>query len=139
MGKLKINPFKFQSDELELEATVEKIIGRTWFGYEDLMVLDRAPRSRAWMFLIDASGSIRGPEMQLSCLAVAAGILNLKKDDRYAVVGFNETPQIIKPFDTDVSLDAIVEAILSLAPSGCANIKAGLNWPGKSFRRYGRR
>lgn len=40
VGKLKINPFKFQSDELELEATVEKIIGRTWFGYEDLTVLD---------------------------------------------------------------------------------------------------
>jgi uncharacterized protein with von Willebrand factor type A (vWA) domain len=125
-GHPKLMPYRFDADELDIDATVERIMGRTQIAYEDLIVMERDKRRRAFALMLDCSGSMRGQKMAMAALATASLALNIEKTDEYGVVLFTEDTEHIKGMRQPSPFRQVMHHILGIKPDGCTDIALGL-------------
>lgn len=125
-GRPRLMPYRFDADELDIDATVERIMARPHVTYEDLIVMEKEKRRRAFALMLDCSGSMRGQKMAMAALATASLALNIEKTDEYGVVLFTEDTERAKGIRQPSPFRQVVRHILGIVPDGCTDIALGL-------------
>lgn len=134
-GQPRPTPYRFSSDELDLDATVEKIMGKPALTYDDLLVLERQKRRRAYVIILDCSGSMKGRKMAMAALATASLALSVGQEDEYAVVLFSEDSALVKPMRAPSPFRQVVRDVLSITPDGCTDLALALESGLQELRR----
>jgi len=134
-GEPVVKRFDFQSDDIDLDRTVDALTGRRSVSYENIYVLDRKKHKKAAVIMIDASGSMHGANLSIAAIAAASLAMNLNFRDEYGVVLFSEKYNILKRIDEPKHLDEVVMGILDILPEGRTNIGIGLSAGLQELRR----
>jgi len=133
-GFAQIAPYRFSADELEVDASIEKMLAEAKVmqgrivatGYSDFRVIERTRRPRAFAVMLDESRSMRGSKSVAAALVAAVLLLNLEPDDEYAVTGFAEKARVIRSMGQRRMRERTLQDILDMRPAGCTDVAAGL-------------
>lgn len=127
VGKGKLRPvrYRFNSDDLDLDRTIEEIAGKPYPEYDDFWVLERVRARRTYALLLDVSGSMRGTKLMNAALAAASLARNIR-DDAYAVALFWRDAAVLKGATQEKPLARLVDEILSVRARGLTNLRLGL-------------
>jgi MoxR-like ATPase len=137
-GPLHRVPGSPTSDEIEIDATMERIIDHPTRPLEEnLVVLGRHPEQKACVVMLDHSHSMTGIKISMAALTAAVIALHFKRD--YGVVTFNTQARVLKSIAVDKSPTQTVSEILSLQAHGYTNIRQALELGIREIKRYDRK
>jgi MoxR-like ATPase/Mg-chelatase subunit ChlD len=111
--------------ELDVEATVENLLGKPHPEPGDLIVQKRVDRRRQVVLMIDTSLSMAGEKMALAAVAAAVLALKLRLGD-LAVVLFAEGARTVLRFGEEVEPAELVRRMLTVPCGGGTDIAAAL-------------
>jgi Ca-activated chloride channel homolog len=83
------------------------------------------PRSAAFAVVLDRSGSMAGEPLQLAREACAAVVRNLRPDDLFSLVVFDDSAQDVIPLGKPVDHQGMIAAIERITDGGSTNLMAG--------------
>jgi Ca-activated chloride channel family protein len=83
------------------------------------------PRSAAFAIVLDRSGSMSGTPLQLARESCAAVVRNLRPDDYFSLVIFDDSAQVIIPLQKPLDRQAMESAIAGISQKGSTNLVAG--------------
>ena len=124
-GKLRPVRYRFNSDDLDLDRTLEEIAGKTYPEYDDFWVMERVRARRTYALLLDVSGSMRGIKLMNAALAAGSLARNLRGDD-FAVVLFWRDAAVLKRATQAKPHARLIDEILSVRARGLTNLRLGL-------------
>lgn len=106
---------------LDVAATIDALVANAGeAGREDLRVLTRQHQVRNYVILVDHSGSMVGPKLELGAtMAAVLAHLTLAGRADYAVLAFDEDVEEIKPLGEERDVEEVADRILRL-PEGRA-------------------
>ena len=113
------------SGELDVEATVENLIGKPHPEPGDLIVQRRVDRRHQVVLMIDTSLSMAGEKMALAAVAAAVLALKLRPGD-LAVVSFADGARVVSHFGEEVAPAELVRRMLAVPCGGGTDIAAAL-------------
>jgi MoxR-like ATPase len=111
--------------EIDIDETLERIMGHERIEPEDIVVENRAPREFAIALILDASLSMTGDKLAMASAAIAVLAYRLKTVD-YLLVTFNDRPTTLKRLSESKNLDDLISDLLSSTATGYTNIDAAL-------------
>jgi len=83
------------------------------------------PRSAAFAVVLDRSGSMAGEPLRLAREACVAVVRNLRPDDLFTLVVFDDSAQVVIPLQKPVDRHGMIAAIERIADGGSTNLMAG--------------
>ena len=83
------------------------------------------PRSAAFAIVLDRSGSMSGKPLQLARESCAAVVRNLRPDDYFTLVVFDDSAQVVIPLQKPLNRQAMEAAIAGISETGSTNLMAG--------------
>lgn len=95
-GEPIVTRFNFQSDEIDLDRTVESITENQFPSYDNIYIIDRKKHKKSAVIMVDASGSMHGSNLSIAAIAASSLALNLNYKDEYSVILFSEKFNIFK-------------------------------------------
>ncbi len=113
------------SGELDVEATVDNILGKPFPEPGDWVVRRRVDRRRQVVLMIDTSLSMAGEKMALAAVAAAVLALKVHRGD-LSVVLFADEARVVSRFGEDVEPGELVRRMLALPCGGGTHIAVGL-------------
>ena len=111
--------------ELDVEATVENLLGKPHAEPGDLIVQRRVDRRHQVVLMIDTSLSMAGEKMALAAVAAAVLALKLRPGD-LAVVLFADGGRVVSRFGEEVTPAELVRRMLAVPCGGGTDIAAAL-------------
>lgn len=124
-GRLRQAPAAPDSDEIEVDATLERMIERPSKPLEEnLVVLARPPEQKACVVMLDHSDSMTGIKIAMAALTAAVIALHFRQN--YGIITFNTQARVMKRLSVHKSPTQIASEILSLQAGGYTNIRAAL-------------
>ena len=124
-GKLRPVRYHFNSDDLDLDRTLEEIAGKPYPEYDDFWVTERTRARRTYVLLLDVSGSMRGQKMMHAALAAASLARNITDDD-FSVVLFWRDAAVVKGVTQQKPFAQLLDDILAARARGLTNLRLGL-------------
>ncbi len=124
-GQLASVPYRGEATELDLERTLDALVEMPRPRDEDLFVLERRRRRRAYALMLDISGSMKGTAIFHAALALAAVAVRVQQDS-FAVIAFWREAAVLKRIDEAMPLELLLERLLSLAGRGLTDVGLGL-------------
>jgi Mg-chelatase subunit ChlD len=124
-GKLVSVPYRYRSDDIDLDRTIEVLTERPVPEDTDIIVRERMRSRRAVVLVVDVSGSMRGEKVRVAAATVAALTRDLA-DDELAVVAFWSDAAVVAPIATGVSCTAVLDALLRIPARGLTDVGFGL-------------
>ena len=113
------------SGELDVEATVENLLGKPHPEPGDLIVQRRVDRRHQVVLMVDTSLSMAGEKMALAAVAAAVLALKLRPGD-LAVVLFADGARAVSRFGEEVAPAELVRRMLAVPCGGGTDIAAAL-------------
>jgi len=124
-GRLRPARYRFDSDDLDLDRTLEEIAGKPYPEYDDFWVTERVRTRRAYALLLDVSGSMRGTKMMHAALAAGSLARNVPDDD-LAVILFWRDAAVVKGATQQKPFARLLDDILAARARGLTNLRLGL-------------
>ena len=118
-------PLEPWGGELDVEASLENLLGKPHPEPGDLIVQRRADRRHQVVLMVDTSLSMAGEKMALAAVAAAVLALKLRPGD-LAVVLFADGARIVSRFGEEVSAAELVRRMLAVPCGGGTDIAAAL-------------
>ncbi len=120
-----LTAFKPGLDEMEIEDTLENMLGKKYPDYDDIIMVDKTPRQRGIALMLDVSNSMQREKILLAALSV--GVLAYKlKGEPFAVLAFSHKVDVIKPIDAAMAMEDLLDRMLEITPQGATDIHAAL-------------
>jgi len=114
-----------QGGEIDVEMTVEQMLGKALPDASDIIVESKTPRRMACIMMIDTSLSMSGPKVAMAMASL--GVLAYKlKTMEYSIITFDSVARVLKPLDRKVSVETVVSELLDIPAMGFTNIEDGL-------------
>jgi Mg-chelatase subunit ChlD len=141
-GPLVSVPYRYGSDDIDLDRTLEILTERPIPDDTDIIVRERVRSRRAVALMVDVSGSMRGAKTFIAAATVGALARDLI-DDELAVVAFWKDAALVKSLTQAEPATQILDSILRIPAKGLTNVDfalaVGLAELGRSraSRRYG--
>jgi Mg-chelatase subunit ChlD len=124
-GRLESLPYRYGSDDIDLDRTIEVLAERPVPEDTDIIVRERVRTRRAVALLVDVSGSMRGEKIRTMAAAVGALAADLDSED-LAVVAFWRDAALLKPLHTHRAATRVLDELLRLPARGLTNVHFGL-------------
>jgi Mg-chelatase subunit ChlD len=124
-GRLVSVPYTGQAAELDLDRSLERLLSTPHPSDKDLNVFDRRHHRRAYVLILDISGSMEGPALFHAALALATFAVRVAPDP-FAIVAFWREMSVLKRLHEDVPLDTLLDRMFSLAGQGLTDVGLGL-------------
>jgi Mg-chelatase subunit ChlD len=125
VGELASLPWSGGSDELDLERTLEAVVGNPFPEETDVVVRERVRQRRSVVLVVDVSGSMKGERVRTAAAAVGALAGELARD-RIAVVAFwSDAAVIVRPGEQVAPL-AVLDLLLRVPAQGLTNVSFAL-------------
>jgi len=134
--RISVGDFKWNSDDVDIDRTTEKIIERGGFGLESLVVYRRRKHTRLYALIIDRSASMAGFKIVLAAL-VAASLTYATSWSDYIVLAFNTEVKFIKKAYERLSREVVVSKILNLTPKGYTDIALAIREAHNELKQSG--
>lgn len=125
-GKLASVPYRYRSDDIDLDRTIEILAERPVPEDTDIVVRERMRSRRAAVLIVDVSGSMRGEKVRIAAATVAALSADLA-DDQLALVAFWSDAALLKPLETRVAPSKLLDQLLRIPARGLTNVGFGLS------------
>lgn len=120
--------------EIDIDETLERIIGHDRIEPGDIVVENRTPRELAVALILDASLSMTGDKLAMASAAIAVLAYRLKTVD-YLLITFNDRPSTVKRIGEPKNLDDLVSDLLSSTASGYTDIDSALRKGSEELHR----
>lgn len=111
--------------ELDVEATIENIVGKPYPEPADWIVRRRVDRRHQVVLMIDTSLSMSGENMAVAATAAAVLALKLRPED-LSVVVFEDKARTVTRLDLADPAEEVVRRMLDQPVRGYTNIEAAL-------------
>ena len=132
-GQLASVPYRYNSDDIDLDRTLEVLTERPLPEDTDIVVRERNRMRRAVVLMIDVSGSMRGEKTRVAAAtvgALAGELANSAGADELAVVAFWSDAAIVRPMGPAVGSapagTRLLDDLLSIPAKGLTNVHFGL-------------
>ncbi|MEM3421638.1 MAG: VWA domain-containing protein [Candidatus Hadarchaeum sp.] len=124
-ARLRRDSYRFGADEMDLEATCERIVGKPDYRAEDIVVETRERKKLACSLMLDTSLSMAGEKLAVA--AVGASMLAIElREDNYAVITFNSQAQVLKAMGQRRDVRQVISDLLEINAFGYTNMEEGL-------------
>ena len=120
-GTTRTAPYVGQSDEIDLERSLEALTGRAKLVSEDIFVRERVFARRGVVFAADVSGSMEADSIETAAAAVGALTWGLRRED-LAVLAFWSDAMVLAPVGVPPTLPEVVAQLANIRPRGLTNI-----------------
>jgi Mg-chelatase subunit ChlD len=120
--------------ELDVEATLENIVGKPYPQIDDWIVRRREERRHQVVMMVDASLSMAGENIAVAAVAVAVMALKLRPED-LAVVVFENEARVVTRLDVPDPAEEVVRRMLDEPGWGVTDIEAALKLGVTELRR----
>jgi Mg-chelatase subunit ChlD len=124
-GKLASVPYRYRSDDIDLDKTIEVLTEHPVPEDTDIVVRERMRSRRSAVLIVDVSGSMRGEKVRMAAATVAAVSADLA-DDQLALVAFWSDAALLKALDTVASSAKLLDQLLRIPARGLTNVHFGL-------------
>ena len=124
-GKLASVPYRYRSDDIDLDRTIEVLTERPVPEDTDIVVRERMRSRRAVVLLVDVSGSMRGEKVRITAATVAAMASDLA-DDQLALVAFWSDAAVLASLAAPVPSARLLDQLLRVPARGLTNVHFGL-------------
>ena len=114
-----------QKGEIDIDMTVEEILGKTEIDASDLIIESKTPRRMACTMMLDTSLSMSGDKLAMATASVGVLAYKLKSID-YSVVAFESAARVMKHPDQKVAIETLVGDLLDVPGMGLTNIEDAL-------------
>jgi len=114
-----------QKGEIDIEMTVEQMLGKTEIDASDLIIESKHPRKMACIMMIDASLSMSGDKLAMATASLGVLAYKLKSID-YSVIAFDNVARVMKQLDQKIAVETIVGDLLDIPAMGFTNIEDAL-------------
>lgn len=111
--------------ELDVEATVDNIVGKAYPEPGDWIVQHRVDRRHQVVLMVDTSLSMSGENMAIAAVAAAVLALKMHPED-LSVVVFEDKANAVTHLDVPDPADEVVRRMLDQPVRGYTNIEAAL-------------
>ena len=122
--------YRYNSDDIDLDRTLEVLTERPVPEDTDIVVRERIRRSRAVVLMIDVSGSMRGEKTRIAAAAVGALAGELGGSGgaaELAVVAFWKDAALVRPMGPIAGSGArLLDDLLSIPAKGLTNVHFAL-------------
>jgi Mg-chelatase subunit ChlD len=133
-GQLVSRPYRFGSDDIDLDRTLEALTEHPVPHDTDIVVRERMRSQRAVALIVDVSGSMRGEKVRVAAATVGA-LAGVLIDDELAVVAFWKDAVQVTSLDRREPASVILERLLRIPAKGLTNVHFAL---GVALRELGR-
>ncbi len=123
-----------ESEEFDLDITIENYLEKGYLTYEDIIAIERREKSKNGVLIFDTSGSLYGKRFVTAALAVAVLAYQLAHDD-YSVILFNTKPYVIKHVEEKLTAEEVIDRILDSESAGYTNISEALQVAGTELKK----
>lgn len=120
-GPLVSVPYRYGSDDIDLDRTLEVLTERPVPEDTDIVVREGMRSRRAVALVVDVSGSMRGEKVAVAAATVAALAGDLV-DDELAVVAFWKHAVVVKPLARVRPATQVLRDLLRLPARGLTNV-----------------
>lgn len=125
-GNLVTRRWRGDSDEIDLDATLEAVAANPLPTDDDFLVRQRIRRRRSVVLVVDISGSARGEQVRTAAATVGALVGELSRD-AVAVIAFWSGAALISPLGDPVEPEHVIDALLTLPAQGLTNVAFALS------------
>lgn len=125
VGALESLPYRYASDDIDLDRTLEVLTERPAPEDTDIIVRERVRTRRAVALLVDVSGSMRGEKIRTMAATVGALAADLESED-LAVVAFWRDAALVKPLHTYRAGTGLLDDLLRIPAKGLTNVHFAL-------------
>jgi Mg-chelatase subunit ChlD len=133
-GELVSVPYRGGSDDIDLDATVDRLVEHPVPEDEDIIVRDRIRTRRSVVLAVDISGSMRGERVRTAAATVGALVGELARDD-LGVIAFWSDAALIAHLGQRVSAGRILDTLVRLPAAGLTNIAFPLQIAARELAR----
>jgi Mg-chelatase subunit ChlD len=124
-GKTASVPYRYRSDDIDLDRTIEVLTERPVPEDTDIIVRERMRSRRAVVLIVDVSGSMRGEKVRMAAATVAALSADLA-DDQLAVVAFWSDAALLTPLEEPMPAARLLDLLLRVPARGLTNVHFAL-------------
>jgi Mg-chelatase subunit ChlD len=127
-GKLASVPYRYRSDDIDLDRTIEVLTERPVPEDTDIVVRERMRSRRAVVLIVDVSGSMRGEKVRVAAATVAAlSAEEAALGDQLALVAFWSDAALLKPLAANTPAPRLLDQLLRIPARGLTNVGFGLS------------
>ncbi len=129
-GKLASVPYRYRSDDIDLDRTIEVLTEHPVPEDTDIIVRERMRSRRAAVLIVDVSGSMRGEKVRIAAATVAALSADLGTaggGDQLALVAFWSDAALLKPLEAPGAGPQLLDQLLRIPARGLTNVGFGLS------------
>lgn len=128
VGRLASVPYRYNSDDIDLDRTLEVLTERPLPEDTDVVVRERVQARRAVALMIDVSGSMRGEKTRIAAATVGAlaGELSTGASE-LAVVAFWRDAAVVHRMGPVTSAAPLLDNLLSIPAKGLTNVHFALS------------
>lgn len=124
-AKLKRDVYRFGQEEIDLDSTFERILGKKDYQPEDIIVERREKKNVSCVLMVDTSLSMTGEKLAVA--AVGAAVLAIKlKADHYALITFGSDATLLKSMNQRKDLELVISDVIETPAWGYTNMEFGL-------------
>jgi Mg-chelatase subunit ChlD len=124
-GALESLPYRYASDDIDLDRTLEVLTERPVPEDTDIIVRERVRTRRAVALLVDVSGSMKGEKIRTMAATVGALAADLESED-LALVAFWRDAALLKPLHTCRPGTGLLDDLLRIPAKGLTNVHFAL-------------
>ncbi|GAA5134478.1 hypothetical protein GCM10023320_62330 [Pseudonocardia adelaidensis] len=122
-GRLASVPYRYRSDDIDLDRTIEVLTERPVPEETDVVVRERMHARRDVVLVVDVSGSMKGEKVRVAAATVAALSEEVAaRGDRLALVAFWSDAALLKPLDAHVPAGRLLDQLLRIPARGLTNV-----------------
>ena len=126
-GALASMPYRYRSDDIDLDRTIEVLTERPVPDDTDIVVRERMRSRRSVVLVVDVSGSMRGEKVRIVAAAVAALSAELEgSGNELALVAFWSDAALLTPFGAHVPPGRLLDRLLRIPARGLTNVHFAL-------------
>ncbi len=128
-------PYRYNSDDIDLDRTIEVLTERPFPEDRDIIVRDRVPTRQAVVLLVDVSGSMKGDKLTMAAATVGALAGAMRPSDEMAVIAFWKDAAIVQPLGPRRAPEAVLQDLLAIPARGLTNVAFALESALAQLRR----
>lgn len=132
-GTIVTQRWRGDSDEIDLDATLDHIIGNPVPTDDDIQVRQRVRRRRSIVLVVDISGSARGEQVRTAAATVGALAGELSRD-AVAIIAFWSDAALVTGLGDPVEPRQLIDDLLALPAQGLTNVAFPLEIAAEQLR-----
>lgn len=133
-GTLASMKYRYASDEIDLDRTLEVLAEKPFPDDEDIIVRDRVRTRRSLVLAVDVSGSMKGDRVQTAAATVGALSAELQHD-ALSVIAFWSDAAILLELGQPIDPMELLDTMLRMPARGLTNVSFPLELATRQLAR----